>query len=305
MLFLRVFMFIVMAFLGLIGISVNFRKDDSHNPFKLSFFGYLFFFVGFIGFSLEVMFQINDYKDTLDSQQDLLLQHFQDSIQREFDKKDLVERILNQQASIDTLGKKLDEKDSINRALMTQNVNLVKLSSAIQKDEQGVLFQNKDLLEKISDFQEQVVLKDKRIDYLQKSVSAAKRGMYKSISFTGMISTGNPGGGSAGFGMSSGSQYEFFFRVIDTILKVGDAKKLLAKCNEGIKKHPEWMTPYYYKAVALTSLNQMEEAIQLMLLVEEQTVGDPEYTKMLIQYYKLLGDNRKMEQLNNSYKDFH
>ncbi len=62
--------------------------------------------------------------------------------------------------------------------------------------------------------------------------------------------------------------------------KSNDWKRLLKESSREIKRVPEWLTPYAFKAVALVRLGKQKEAIELMHYVDQHSAGNPEYDQV-------------------------
>jgi len=60
----------------------------------------------------------------------------------------------------------------------------------------------------------------------------------------------------------------------------GEWKKLLKESTREIKKVPEWLTPYAFKAVALRHLKNNQEAIQALEYVDQHSKGNPDYDQV-------------------------
>jgi len=70
--------------------------------------------------------------------------------------------------------------------------------------------------------------------------------------------------------------------------KGGEWKKLLKESTREIKKVPDWLTPYAFKAVALQHLGNNQEAIKALEYVDQRSVGNPDYDQVrsLLQHLK-------------------
>lgn len=198
---------------------------------------------------------------------------------------------------------KMDAQKEVNSSLVEQNKDIQKGATKIQSGEQDVLSQNILLIDKVNQYQGELLEKSNRIDYLQKAVSLAKRGMIKTIDFDGTISSGRNGDGSISRSISVGTEKAFYPKFSE-VEKTRNWKKLLDVCEEGIALSPEWMTPYYFKAIALFNLNRKEEAGQCLKIVEENTYGNLGYTNLLYKLYGQIGDTIKMKQLQRDFNSY-
>jgi hypothetical protein len=91
---------------------------------------------------------------------------------------------------------------------------------------------------------------------------------YKTSSLTGpMLVDGDEG---------ESKQYQALLE----LQKVGEWKKLLKNSTREIKKAPDWLTPYAFKAVALQHLGKKAEAIQALEYVDQRSTGNPEYDQV-------------------------
>ncbi|MDP8212124.1 MAG: hypothetical protein P9X22_02385 [Candidatus Zapsychrus exili] len=59
-------------------------------------------------------------------------------------------------------------------------------------------------------------------------------------------------------------------------------------CEKQIEKTPEWLTPYLYLGVACANLGQNEKAIRNLEHVEQEAVGDAQYSdaERILKYLK-------------------
>jgi len=65
-----------------------------------------------------------------------------------------------------------------------------------------------------------------------------------------------------------------------TLQKAGEWKKLLKDSNHEIKKVPDWLTPYAFKAVALQHLGDKPGAIAALEYVDQHSAGNPDYDQV-------------------------
>ena len=65
-----------------------------------------------------------------------------------------------------------------------------------------------------------------------------------------------------------------------TLQKAGEWKKLLKESAREIKRVPDWLTPYAFKAVALQHLGDNPGAIQALEYVDQRSAGNPDYDQV-------------------------
>ncbi len=69
--------------------------------------------------------------------------------------------------------------------------------------------------------------------------------------------------------------------------KSNEWKRLLKESSQEIKRVPEWLTPYAFKAVALIRLGKQKEAVELLHYVDQHSAGNPEYDQVRVMLKRL------------------
>ena len=70
------------------------------------------------------------------------------------------------------------------------------------------------------------------------------------------------------------------YRKLLALQKADEWKKLLKETAREIKKVPDWLTPYAFKAVAQQRLGTTLEAIKTLEYVDQRSVGNPDYDQV-------------------------
>lgn len=290
----RIFISLLIGFYSVIGLSVNFRKEDKHNPFILSLWGYVLVVPCIVLTLISVYLQYKDNEESKLEQIKAEQRIFRDSISQQ----QLVANVYALNAQISDQKESIDSVYSQNRILSAQNRDL-------HGDGLELFKQNVDLLKSAKFLQNEIALKNMRIEYLEKSVHAAKQGNTKSISFEGLIRRGGASAnGGFGTSVSEGLETKYYSKISDAIKK-GNPYVLIRICDEGIKLSPDWMTPYFIKGQVLYQLGLKDDGLDYLKTVEDNTIGDPDFTQKLINFYIAIGEKQKALELKNTFHQFH
>jgi hypothetical protein len=111
----------------------------------------------------------------------------------------------------------------------------------------------------------------------QKLAVAAARGVIKTYSFDGSTIRVRDNASSS-VKMTVGDVPQAF-RDMQSRATARQWDQLVKLCDEQIKAEPEWLTPYFFKAVAELSTGQRDTAISLLKFVRDQSGGNPEYSR--------------------------
>jgi len=134
--------------------------------------------------------------------------------------------------------------------------------------------QNQALNAKVENYQKDLNAKEEKIKELQTEVGKARRGISKGYDFWGNMREG------------SASQLSFkvggLKKIVNQMISLQEQtnwKKLILLCNDQIKQHPEWLTPYVFMSVAYANQGNTGKAIELLEFVKKKAPDDPEYEK--------------------------
>ena len=188
-----------------------------------------------------------------------------DSIERVLTKKSFDEKLDQQQKSLEHANCKLDEKDEMTKNLVKQTTNLTITAKELSIDQHLLQDKHQELID-------EATRRKQTEERQRKSIIAAKNGVFKTFKFNGVtLSSGK--NGMPSYSAKSGDASQFFYK-FDKPISSKNAKGLLDTAELGIKLFPDWMTPYWFKGLALLTLNRKSEALELFNFIEENTTGD-------------------------------
>ena len=72
---------------------------------------------------------------------------------------------------------------------------------------------------------------------------------------------------------------EQYYKML-SLQKAGEWKKLVKAAAHEIKKVPEWLTPYAFKAVGLVHLHNKNDALAALEYVDQHSQGNPDYDQV-------------------------
>lgn len=206
----------------------------------------------------------------------------------------------NDKESQEELTNKIQEKnetiDSINSnnmKLIEQNTNLLKSSEVVSLTNNELISQNKEMIFRIEKYQKDLLQRDNRIRELEEQSKKSERGLVSITQFDGSYLVRNGGSVSVTGGTIENKIY-------NELVKLEKEKKtieIINLCDNAIKNHPKWFTPYIFKAIGYINLNDKKKALELLDFVSNNISGDPEYVLKIAYLYQQLDQNDKSNQL--------
>jgi len=114
----------------------------------------------------------------------------------------------------------------------------------------------------------------KRAQQLEVEARRAHRGITVTYDFVGMKRETGPGiiRGSKG--------RQPVYLKIKELRNQNRWDELIEVCEQEMKTTPEWLTPYLYAGVAYANIGSREKAIKLLLHVQREAAGDPQYQEV-------------------------
>ena len=176
-------------------------------------------------------------------------------------------------AKTDRIENNVKEGISIGRNTNEEILLLKNQNEEYSKSNKELYDQNISMLSKIDKYQEQIEIKNKKIEDLEKQSKALSRGNASTIQFDGSYLDKSGGGIS----LISETAENKAYKLLQKALKENNWIELLRLSETQIKESPKWITPYFYKAISLYNTNNHSEAIKLLEYVEKEPPGDATY----------------------------
>lgn len=142
------------------------------------------------------------------------------------------------------------------------------------KGKEELLLQNRQLLNKVDEYQRDLLAKDERIGELEQQSKMLARNITSMYDFNG-AKRETSGGRTQ---VTVGSEFGVFQRMVQ-LEKESNWKALLELCEQQIQKTPEWLTPYLFCGVAYANLGRRDDAIAKLRYVADNAPGDPNYAE--------------------------
>jgi hypothetical protein len=133
---------------------------------------------------------------------------------------------------------------------------------------------NKELLDKVGNYQLDLQTKDVKIKALETSAKKASRGITSTYAFNGAKRDASPGQVNTNFG----EEYGTFQRMVQ-LQREAKFVELKDLCEEQIEKTPDWLTPYLFLGAAYLNLGDREKGIANLEYVVSQAASDPDYAE--------------------------
>ena len=175
-------------------------------------------------------------------------------------------------AKTDRIENNVKEGISIGRNTNEEILLLKNQNEEYSKSNKELYDQNISMLSKIDKYQEQIEIKNKKIEDLEKQSKALSRGNASTIQFDGSYLDKSGGGIS----LISGTAENKAYKLLQKALKENNWIELLRLSETQIKE---------------------SEAIKLLEYVEKETPGDATYLLRLSSVYNEIGNKKKAEEL--------
>lgn len=212
---------------------------------------------------------------------------------------------INSSNSQRELTDKIDDKNmeigaikKSNDQLIIQNTSLLSSSTEVTNANKELLIQNKEMLDKIGVYQKDLEQKDKRIKELEYASKKTSRGIISMTQFDGtyLVRHGSSTSVSAGT-----EENKLYLRLIE-LEKKNNFPEIIKLCDESINKRSDWYTPYLFKAIALINIDisNKDEALNILEIIENNTLGDPQYGMRILNIYMKLGEETKAERIQKT-----
>lgn len=144
------------------------------------------------------------------------------------------------------------------------------LLSSNQRLEDG----NLQLLKNGATYQADLAVKQKEIETLKVESARAKRGLISQWDFNGARRQQSAGRSS----VSAGPEIEVF-QELGKLQKDKKFDEIIILATTQIAKTPDWLTPYFYRAIARGHLGQQQKAVEDLKYVVDVAAGDPAYAQ--------------------------
>jgi hypothetical protein len=145
---------------------------------------------------------------------------------------------------------------------------------------------NADLLGEVRTYQADSKSKQREIDTLKEEAVKARRGVVSLWDFNGAKREGSAGNMS----VTAGPEVAVY-QEMGQLEREGKHQQVVDLATQQIQKTPDWLTPYFARAVAYAKLGQTDKAISDLEHVVKFSGGDKAYARAADMLQRMRGKN--------------